>query len=75
MGNTLWHVDETLAAFSFQDSGILLLLLMVLTTLITFRSDLIPELHKEVETKKSIISFVLFLIGIFFLLVIKMVGA
>jgi zinc and cadmium transporter len=36
-------------------------------------SDLIPELHKEVETKKSILSFILFLIGIFFLLSIKMI--
>ncbi|MGC9150051.1 MAG: ZIP family metal transporter [Candidatus Micrarchaeia archaeon] len=34
-------------------------------------SDLIPQLHEEVKTKKSILSFFLFLIGIFFLLLIK----
>jgi zinc and cadmium transporter len=34
-------------------------------------SDLIPELHKEEDLKKSMISFVFFVIGIFFLLGIK----
>ena len=35
-------------------------------------SDLIPELHKEVDTKKSIGSFIFFLIGILFMLGIKL---
>ena len=34
-------------------------------------SDLIPELHKEENLKKSMISFVFFVIGILFLLAIK----
>ena len=36
-------------------------------------SDLIPELHKEADTKKSILSFSLFLVGVAFLLSIKLV--
>lgn len=36
-------------------------------------SDLIPELHKEEDLKKSMISFVFFVIGIVFLLGIKLV--
>ncbi len=34
-------------------------------------SDLIPELHKEENMKRSFLSFVFFIIGIVFLLVIK----
>lgn len=36
-------------------------------------SDLIPELHKEAELKKSMISFVFFIIGILFMFGIKMI--
>lgn len=36
-------------------------------------SDLIPELHKEIEKKKSILSFGFFIIGILFMLSIKLV--
>ncbi len=36
-------------------------------------SDLIPELHKEVDLKKSVLSFVFFLIGIFFVYIIKLI--
>jgi zinc and cadmium transporter len=34
-------------------------------------SDLIPELHKELNIKKSIISFILFLIGLAFIIGVK----
>jgi zinc and cadmium transporter len=34
-------------------------------------SDLIPELHKEPNIKKSIISFILFLIGLAFIIGVK----
>jgi zinc and cadmium transporter len=34
-------------------------------------SDLIPELHKEQNIKKSIISFILFLIGLAFIIGVK----
>ena len=37
-------------------------------------SDLIPELHKEVELRKSIISFLVFLSGLVFMLVTKFIG-
>ena len=36
-------------------------------------SDLIPELHKELDMKKSLMSFVLFIVGIAFMYVIKVV--
>jgi zinc and cadmium transporter len=36
-------------------------------------SDLIPELHKEIEKKKSILSFGFFIIGILFMLAVKLV--
>lgn len=36
-------------------------------------SDLVPELHKESKTKKSVVSFILFLLGIFFMYVIKII--
>lgn len=36
-------------------------------------SDLIPELHKEIDRKKSILSFAFFVIGILFMLAIKIV--
>jgi zinc and cadmium transporter len=36
-------------------------------------ADLIPELHKEADTKKSLLSFLFFLIGIVFMFVIKMI--
>jgi len=36
-------------------------------------ADLIPELHKEVGIKKSLLSFIFFLIGILFMLLIKLV--
>ena len=36
-------------------------------------SDLIPELHKEIEKKKSILSFGFFIIGILFMLSIKLI--
>lgn len=35
-------------------------------------SDLIPELHKEAELKKSMFSFLFFLVGIFFMIGIKL---
>jgi zinc and cadmium transporter len=38
-------------------------------------SDLIPELHKEIDRKKSILSFAFFIIGILFMLGIKIVFA
>lgn len=34
-------------------------------------SDLIPELHKEIKTKKALLSFVFFLIGIVFMYITK----
>jgi zinc and cadmium transporter len=36
-------------------------------------SDLIPELHKEINLKKSIESFIFFLVGIAFMLTIKII--
>ena len=36
-------------------------------------SDLIPELHKEVEKKKSILVFLMFIIGILFMMGIKII--
>lgn len=38
-------------------------------------SDLIPELHKEPKLKKSIVSFVFFLLGIGFMYLIKLIFA
>jgi len=38
-------------------------------------SDLIPELHKEIDKKKSILAFVMFFVGILFMLGIKIVFA
>ncbi len=35
-------------------------------------SDLVPELHKEINTKKSAVAFLLFLLGIVFMYVMKM---
>ena len=37
-------------------------------------SDLIPELHKEVNNKKSILSFVIFVLGVVFMYLIKIVS-
>lgn len=37
-------------------------------------SDLVPELHKEPEIRKSLISFSFFIIGIVFMLVIKFIA-
>ena len=36
-------------------------------------SDLIPELHKEINPRKSMLAFIFFLIGILFMLGIKLV--
>ena len=36
-------------------------------------SDLVPELHKEADLKKSILSFIFFLLGIIFMYVIKII--
>ncbi|MFH1536791.1 MAG: ZIP family metal transporter [Patescibacteria group bacterium] len=36
-------------------------------------SDLIPELHKEKQIKKSLLSFLMFALGIMFMLVVKMI--
>jgi zinc and cadmium transporter len=35
-------------------------------------SDLIPELHKEVETKRALWSFIFFLAGILFIAAVKL---
>ena len=35
-------------------------------------SDLIPELHKEANRKKSILSFIFFVIGVLFMIGTKM---
>ncbi|MCX8093684.1 MAG: ZIP family metal transporter [Candidatus Goldbacteria bacterium] len=37
-------------------------------------SDLIPELHKQIDTKKSLISIVFFIIGICFMYILKITG-
>lgn len=38
-------------------------------------SDLIPELHKEADTKKAFLSFVFFLLGILFMAAVRLVFA